>query len=347
MANHTRAFGDLPAAPETAASSASASAMKRLPRLNCASLSPAAAFCIKILDPTPLQLIKHGSVVEKFVSHKEATLGSTCVELPNDDYNNRQPDADFNRREQESSVDNQPYMCMPPLIGFNYQIEVHNHPELFYNIALMVPIVTKALFTRMEKKDGVMCFGHTGDGVNIAKLVRKRMLWCALILYQRAVMFFLRTFAQVIVKQTQFTQHGASSIDVDSSGSPDKLVKQADRIYRKFNNNEHRKENLALRYSMWAACGGFEDLFDVFNGMENCRHFRLKDGCVNPDLPLAVLRLYERVSAEGKRAPIQYAQLPKIHAAAEKTLVHAFIASSDVSYYSYTLEQALAVLDTS
>ena len=297
---------------------------------------------------TPRQLIKCGSVVPSYVSTELATYANSFHELDDDDwsYAGSLAKASFDIRERETEVWPSTYEVSSTHVGLKLMNMHYKNPDLGYDIAMMVPVVLRALTARMEVLDepgAVMAFGggEYARGQNMH--VRKRMLWSALTFYQRGVRFYLRVFAPTVVNPSSalsdFTQDGSIPIDF---GIPDHLSAEAVRINGMFSPRLQRM-NMALRYSLWAACGGFSEFFDTFSGLPfDDSHFR-RDEEVR-DVPGAVLKLYHTVMDNGWRAPIQYASLETVHNASEETLKNAFIASSNVCYYSYTLEQALSVL---
>jgi hypothetical protein len=297
---------------------------------------------------TPLQLIRRGSVVRLYESASKATYANTFHELENDDweYGGSAAKNAFALRERETEIWPNVHVPASPHLGFKLMNLHFSNPHFGFDISVLVPVVKRALFARMEALDGgggVMAFGG-GEFFRAQNAhVRKRMLWSALTFYQRGVMFYMHVFAPAVVNPScvlkEFTQDGSLPGDI---GILDEQAAEAVRLNAMFN-PELAGKNMALRYSLWAACGGFADFFDVFNGVDSDqRHFRRDEGA--SDVPHAVLRLYQAVTANGWRAPIQYAALEDVHDASEETLTNAFIASSNVCYYSYTVEQALSVL---
>ena len=297
---------------------------------------------------TPKKLIERGCVVQRFVSESEATYANTFHELQDDDWDfaSSKVQMAFMFRERETEVQASAYEFASPHLGLKLMTLHHKNPQLGYDISMMAPIVLHSLASFMEQPEdggGVMAFGGGVFTRSHSAHVRKRMLWSALTFYQRGVMFYMFVFAPVVVAPScvldEFMQNGVVPHD---SGIPDERAAEAVRINDLFN-PELRGMNMALRYSLWAACGGFAQFFDSFCGLDSDhRHFRREEG--GSDTPRAILNLYHAVTSNGWRAPIQYASREDVHGATEETLKNAFIASSNVCYYSYTLEQALSVL---
>jgi hypothetical protein len=297
---------------------------------------------------TPLQLIENGDVVQRFVSTKLATYPNTFQELENDDwpYAGSAVKNAFDIRERETGKYSGVYAPVSPHAGFRLLNLHFQSPQFGYDMSVMVPIVMRALSWRLEERDnarGIMAFGGSEYSREQNKHVRKRLLWSALTCYQRGVIFYMLVFAPAVASESLglegFTQ---DSMVLTGSGIPKDQVLEAIRICNAFN-PDLKHQNMALRYSLWAACGGFADLFDVFNGAEpDKRHFRRDVG--DWDVPHAVLQLYQAATANGWRAPIQYASLGSVYDATEDKLKNAFVLSSNVCYYSLTVEQALCVL---
>jgi hypothetical protein len=297
---------------------------------------------------TPKKLIERGSVVKRFVSESEATCANTFHELENDDWDFASSKAEvaFTSRERETEVQASTYQPASPRLGIKLMTMHYKYPQLGYDISMIAPIVLRSLASFMEKPEdsgAVMAFGGGDFARAHNACVRKRMLWSALTFYQRGVIFYMLVFAPVVAGPSSvfndFMQNGVVPYD---SGISDERAAEAVRINEMFN-PELRGMNMALRYSLWAACGGFAQFFDSFCGLDSDRrHFRHGEGAL--DTPRAILKLYHAVTSNGWRAPIQYASCEDVHGATEETLKNAFIVSSNICYYSYTLEQALSVL---
>jgi hypothetical protein len=304
------------------------------------------AFPIGANFMTPAQLVRRGKTVAQFVSTELATYDNTFHHLVDDGWPYKDSAAEHAFFVRESGSPSPLYTRTAPVLGYKLMnLDFHN-PHFGHDISVMVPVVIQALFARMQASEGVMAFGGSDHAMAQHKHVRKRMLWCALILYQRAVLFYMRTFAQVMVtpsgELSDFMQNGSLPVD-GGHGISEEFTLEATRIRGMFA-PDLAEENMPFRYSLWAACGGFADLFDAFKGLDGYRHFR-RGGDGEAATARAVLSMYHSASGGWKiRAPIEYAALEDVHQASEETLTNAFIHSSNVSYYSHTLEEALAVL---
>ena len=283
---------------------------------------------------TPRELVRRGSVVKKFVCAEQAPAaqGSTFYELPHDDFEHDVHAASaFELREQPSAAE---------YVQFNAAQMNAEHTQIQ---RVVLPLVKNALHFRLNGK-GSMTFSKNERGL---QYVRKRMLWAALIVYQRAVMFYMRTFGHVQVSQQIQPDLPDLPDLLDVTAPPDEWLNAAKNVYAAFN-PVLMESNIAMRYCLWAACGGFPEFFYVFSGIEE-PHFRRARNDFTPAASNSaearkVLELFDLVSSYGLRAPAQFVKLESVHAATELALINAFDVSSSAVYYSLPLSVAIDML---
>jgi hypothetical protein len=290
-------------------------------------------FSFPIQCKTPLQLIKQSAVVKKFESRELASHHNTFIELPDDEW--PVDLARFNDRELRPQSN--AYM---PLRAFYWVANGNKHRisralHTAKNVVLLqLRQKLDTVFVSAGKHAGpLMCYGNLCD-----ENTKKRMVYQALIIYQRAVIFYLITFARC--EETIDIGDGANVEMMLNRGFADRSRKVREAMDA-FINITYGME---MRYCLWAACGGTSEFFETWTGLPaGSRHFNRQTDI--PVIRAELLSLYDETRKERKfKAPLEFASLREVHDARLEWLLDAFEWSSEMTFYSLSVEDALNVL---
>ena len=224
---------------------------------------------------TPSSLLATGRVAELFVDGgtSRAPPENIFHELPDDGWSSEGPFARFERREvggHRGGVHREPYAPCRPLFPAAPRelVELRDHAVR----ALARRLDDDPDFdTRPERLDfeAVVAYGPSAD-----TRTRRRVAWTGLVLFQRAVAFYLRTFASSEVRGSFDFPRGVSS-SVDAARLVERNVNEVVGIVddivgktRVSSVEERRKKTseatrLILRSCLVAACGGHGQFFAI------------------------------------------------------------------------------------
>ena len=281
---------------------------------------------------TPLQMITSGLVLPKFRSSDLASHHNTFGELPDDGWSyDAKP---FNNREREKARES----SYAPLQPCFFMADKGRH-RVARALSEIREVACKAMGWRINtpfdgrKKGPVICYGGSVADASI----RKRMLGKALIFYQRAVIFYLMTFARC----DEEVDYGDGEHLEQMLNQP--FANRASEIRAKLEPVLNIQRGMEMRYCLWASCGGYEDFFDVFDGIRRDHHFNRDSDQIA--IRRDILALYNDVRWERNiRAPVEFADLRDVHGSRVSWLLDAFDWSSEMCFYSLDVKDALKVL---
>jgi len=271
---------------------------------------------------TPAKLIENGEVLQTFVSDALASYHNTFVELPNDGW-----PVDL-RRFSRLETERRLYDDYEPVVVSFIEPRLVRAPGRIRDVVLKMMDRRLIECYDAEKGGPLFCYGGCEESV------KKRMLYKALILFQRAVIFYLKTFCRCTIDGQLHDEFTTRALAFRES-----LVEE--------NNYEHHME---LRYCLFAACGGFPEFLGAFSGIPvhgDRRDNHFKNSAEHNKMQKEIVQMFEDFQAPPLRrricAPLECVSIHDIHAADLQTLRGAFVWSSEMCFYSYDVKSAIKI----